>query len=303
MAHISTRAKWFKRLLKRILKPIFNPRVPIQVQRTTLELLAKSTIIPRGVDFTTYTVGSIECLMSQTKTAAKNSRNNKASDPVILFLHGGAYCIGKPSIYKSFFGHLAKQSGLTIFAPDYRLAPENPYPAALDDALLVYQHLLNQYDKVIVMGDSAGGGLAVSLAVSLRDLKQTLPAALVLMSPLVDLTCSSNSHQSKADKDATMSKAWLMDCARHYVTHRPLDHPLCSPLFSPLHNMPRTLIQVGGDEILLDDAANLASKLDENHTDVTFTVYPDMWHVFQNQVDLIPESQQALAQIIQFLRK
>lgn len=200
-------------------------------------------------------------------------------DGVILYLHGGGYVAGDLEYARGFGSVLAAKNNIRVFCAAYRLAPEHPFPAALEDALAAYQLLLDTgYEgrQILLCGESAGGGLIYSLAVRLKELGMPLPGGLIAISPWSDLTASGKSYQKNREKDPTMQEARLRFYAECY-TDEPTN-PLVSPLFADLNGMPPSLIFVGGDEIMLDDAALLHQKLLDAGCESLLTVTPDMWH-------------------------
>lgn len=200
-------------------------------------------------------------------------------DGVILYLHGGGYVAGDLEYARGFGSVLAVKNNVRVFCAAYRLAPEHPFPAALEDALAAYQLLLDTgYEgrQIMLCGESAGGGLIYSLAVRLKELGMPLPGGLIAISPWSDLTASGKSYQKNREKDPTMQEARLRFYAECY-TDEPAN-PLVSPLFADLNGMPPSLIFVGGDEIMLDDAALLHQKLLDVGCESLLTVTPDMWH-------------------------
>ena len=200
-------------------------------------------------------------------------------DGVILYLHGGGYVAGDLEYARGFGSVLAAKNNVRVFCAAYRLAPEHPFPAALEDALAAYQLLLDTgYEgrQIMLCGESAGGGLIYSLAVRLKELGMPLPGGLIAISPWSDLTASGKSYQKNREKDPTMQEARLRFYAECY-TDEPAN-PLVSPLFADLNGMPPSLIFFGGDEIMLDDAALLHQKLLDAGCESLLTVTPDMWH-------------------------
>ena len=186
---------------------------------------------------------------------------------------------------------------------NYRLAPEHPYPAALEDANAAYLWLLEQGYKasqIILAGDSAGGGLVLAALVSLRDHHKSLPAGAVCISPWTDLALTGQSYQSKAGADCMLKLARIDNCAGLYAGDHDRKNPLISPLYADLHGLPPLLIQVGSDELLLDDAVQFAAKVKDAGGDVTLEIWNRMFHVFQI-VPILPESKKALASIKRFI--
>jgi acetyl esterase/lipase len=171
-----------------------------------------------------------------------------------------------------------------VFCFDYRLAPEHPYPAATEDAMRVWNYLMLQgygARDIIVAGDSAGGNLALSLTLKLKEEGRLLPRGLVLMSPWTDLTASGKSHMTKADIDPVLNAAYLQEMTHNYADGQNLKDPLISPLFGDYHDFPPTYIQVGSNEILLDDSVLLCKKLMKAKAFVKMDIFRGMWHVFQ----------------------
>ena len=223
---------------------------------------------------------------------------------VVLYLHGGAYTGGSCITHRAVAARLARAAGHSVFNLAYRLAPEHPFPAALDDALAAYQGLLavRPGSAIALAGDSAGAALALALAVRLREQGVSAPAALALMSPWTDLTLSHATHSSKARVDPYFpSRERLQLAARHYAGATALDHPLLSPHFAQLHELPPTLIHVGEREALLDDSLQLAKGMSAKGSQVSIKVFPGMWHVWQMLGGWMPEADQSLRELAAFL--
>lgn len=198
----------------------------------------------------------------------------------VLYLHGGGYCCGGLEYAKGFGATLATEGGISVLCPAYRLAPEYPFPAALDDAMTAYRFLIEKYDprKVVLVGESAGGGLIFSVCLAAKKLGLPLPAGLVAISPWTDLTASGKSYVENESMDPSISLRRLQFFASCY-TDEP-ENPLASPLFGDLLNFPESLLFVGGDEIMRDDAVKLHQKLLASGCKSTLTVAPNMWHVY-----------------------
>ena len=200
---------------------------------------------------------------------------------VVLYLHGGGYTCGSLEYAKGFAATLASQCGVRVFCAAYRLAPENPYPAAVDDALEAYRYLLKKGyapRQILLCGESAGGGLIYALCLRLRQESMTLPCGLIGISPWVDLTGSGQSYETSRDNDPSLTQELLEFYAKCYTTD-PTD-PLCSPLFGDLAGFPPSLLFAGGDEILLDDARALQKKLVSCGCKSTLRVAPERWHAY-----------------------
>ena len=222
----------------------------------------------------------------------------------VLYLHGGGYCVGSPSTYKGLVTHLAVAAGASVYVPDYRLAPEHPYPAALEDGLNAYQWMLDHQlspKRIVLAGDSAGGGLALAMALAIRDEGFPQPIGVVLISPWTDLGCNSPSRTNNAKIDPMIRTSWSKQCAAHYLDGRPVDDPACSPLFADHKGLPAMLIQVGTDEVLIDDATALADECQAAGVDVKLQVFDGMWHVFQVSVGVMDKADEAIEKIAHFL--
>lgn len=203
---------------------------------------------------------------------------------VILYCHGGGYSTGSRLYARTLTSKLAMSTSMDVLSFDYRLAPENPYPAALEDAMKVWNYLmLLGYGArdVILAGDSAGGNLALALTLKLKEERRLLPRGLVLMSPWTDLTSSGKSHETKAQIDPVLNAGYLEEMIRNYAPAEKLNDPYISPLFGNYEGFPPTYIQVGENEVLLDDSVMLYRKLLDVNVSVRLDRFPGMWHVFQ----------------------
>lgn len=225
-------------------------------------------------------------------------------DACVLYLHGGGYVIGSCNTHRPLASHLANRTGLPVLLVDYRLAPEHPYPAALDDALSTYEWLLTHgfdSDRIVIAGDSAGGGLTLATLVALRDRGRPLPALGVPMSPWTDLTLSGESMTSIGDRDPMVTRPGLQRMADWYTVDADPAAPLVSPLFADASGLPPLLIQVGEVEVLRDDAVAFAARATAAGVDVTLEVWPEMIHVWQVFGPDVPESEAAVARIAEFV--
>jgi len=228
------------------------------------------------------------------------------ANKTILYLHGGGYVICSPRTHRDLVWRIARAAKARVLSIDYRLAPENPYPSAVDDALAAYKWLLDNGtdpSRMAIMGDSAGGGLTLALLQILRDRKIPLPACAVCMSPWTDLTCTGASLQEKRKLDPLLQHNLLSDFARLYASESDLALPSVSPLFGDFSNLPPILIQVGSDEVLLDDSRRVAEKALKTNTQVELQVWPRMIHIFQALSYFFPEAKKAIAAIGRFVEK
>jgi acetyl esterase/lipase len=225
-------------------------------------------------------------------------------EQVILYLHGGGYVTGSIETYHMMCGLLASHTGMKVLLPEYRLAPENPFPAALDDSLTIYHWLLEQgYSSVniIICGDSAGGGLSVATVLALKDKNESLPAAVICLSPWADLTLRNETHSTKAETEAVLRTDVLREWASAYTNGSNLSNPLVSPVYADFNGFPPLMIQVGSNEILLGDSILLAEKAKADGAQVELKIWDGMWHVWHALGNLIPESKKAFEEIGQFV--
>jgi monoterpene epsilon-lactone hydrolase len=226
---------------------------------------------------------------------------------VVLYLHGGGYVIGSPRSHRHLAAAIAAAAGARALLLDYRLAPEHPFPAALEDATAAYRWLLEQGvapGGIVIAGDSAGGGLTVATLLALREAKVPLPAAGVCISPWVDLTCGGASYRTKAASDPIVKQAAVAEMARAYLgAATPPTTPLASPLFADLRGLPPLLIHVGSEEVLLDDAVQLAERAKAAGVDATLEVYERMIHVWHWFLPMLDEAPAAVEAIGRFARR
>ena len=224
---------------------------------------------------------------------------------VLLFLHGGGYELGSLRSDGELAARLGRASGMRVLFPEYRLAPEHPFPAAIDDVLSAWHWLRNDQElsarSLAVVGDSAGGGLTVALLVATRDAGEALPAASVLMSPTVDLTSSGRSMTERADQDPISTPAMLRQFASEYLAGADPKTPLASPLFASLSGLPPLLVQVGTADLLLSDSERLAAAATEAGVDVTLEIGEGLPHVYQLMLGTA-EAADATERIGKFLR-
>lgn len=212
----------------------------------------------------------------------------------MLFIHGGGYCRGSAHGHSPFVSRLAARLNLKTRSIDYRLAPEHPWPAGLDDCEAAYKALRKGMEgPLVVAGDSAGGGLALALTTRLKAKGEALPDALILYSPWCDLTVSGESAKTKNEADPMLKGDWLVEGASLYAPGQDLTAPEISPLFADFTGFPPTAIQVGSDEVLLDDSIRLEKRMREAGVDVTCEVWEALWHDFPLFQPLLPEGRMA----------
>ena len=274
-------------------------REPIEVVRQRFKRM--ELLVPRPPLGTKTRNFSLNGLPARTITVRKARPGTE-----VLFLHGGAYSVGSFRNYGHFTWRLGKAARARVLALDYRMAPEHPYPAALNDALAGYCWLLDQGaspDRILLTGDSAGGGLTLALLLKLRDEGVPLPAGAVALSPWTDLATTGASLHTKADTDPMLVASEIPHHAAMYLGGADPRDPYASPLYGDPRGLPPTLIQAGGDEVLLDDAVRMAEKMQAAGCDVELQVWPRMPHVFQLLATVMPEAQAAVAEIARFARR
>lgn len=284
------------RIIKKLVSYYFSgwSQGSLEKQRARQEISARFVRLPKGIHCQPLEVESVQAEWIE----APNS-----SCGVILYLHGGAYALGSINLHREWIARLAAATKTRCLAINYRLAPEHPFPAALEDTLSTYGWLLNQgvqASKIVIAGDSAGGGLSLATLIRLRSIGEALPAGAICISPWVDLTLGGASIQQKASLDPILDAASLKKYAKYYADGKALTDPLLSPVYADLRDLPPLLIQVGTDEILLDDATRIADAAREFGIDVTLSIWDGMFHVFQ-MISFLPETKQALAQIAKFV--
>ncbi len=267
-------------------------------RRARMDEVCTADGLPEGVTFSTVMVAG--------RPAEWSSGPESRQDRVVLYLHGGGYCSGSIASHRTVAGGIARAARLRTLALGFRLAPEHPYPAALEDALGAWGWLRGQgiaAERICVAGDSAGGGLSLALAMTLRARGETLPGCLWLLSPWTDLTMSGESITDEDAVDPLIHKGYLESLAGAYLAgHDPRD-PMVSPLFGEMAGLPPALIQVGSDETLLDDSFRLARKMGVAHVAVTLQVYPRMIHAFPVWQKRLAEGRRAIAQAAAFLEE
>jgi epsilon-lactone hydrolase len=233
-------------------------------------------------------------------------RTGGAHDPFLVYFHGGGYCIASALAYRSFGSHLAKVCRARVLLVDYRLAPEHPFPAAVEDGFAAYRWVLDQGvqpSQVVIGGDSAGGGITAAVLLAARGRSLPLPAGGVCLSPWVDLTNSAASYRTHARSDPSFSKASAENYAAQYLPHGDLTDPLASPVFGDWEGSPPLLVLVSDAEVLYDDATRLADVARAAGAEVEYHEYPSMPHVWPFFYPSWPESQHALEQIAAFVTR
>ena len=268
----------------------------ILAQRASQDAFGARLPLAPGVQFAPLSVASCPAEWA-TPTDARPDR-------AILYLHGGAYIGGSLTLHRGLVSRLAASSRVRVLSLAYRLAPEHPYPAALEDAMSAYQWLLTQgFDAhhLLIAGDSAGGGLAAALLVTLQDSHLPQPAGAAFLSPWTDLSDTKRSWERRAASDLLLTPSSLHSGAQHYLGAHSPQTPLASPVYADLHGLPPLFIQVGGDELLLDDIHAFARHAEAAGVTVQVEEWPGMFHVWQMMAATLPEAQRAFEHLGRFI--
>jgi acetyl esterase/lipase len=229
-----------------------------------------------------------------------------ADATTILYLHGGGFVLGWNNQYLTPLAYLSKMSEARVLALDYRLAPEYPFPAALEDCLAAYHWLMQQGtppERIAIAGDSAGGSLTLATILALRDKGAPLPCAAVCLSPGCDMTLSGASYQTRAKVDPVLSLPFIKATLIDYIGEADPRDPLLSPVFADLQGFPPLMIQAGNDEMLLSDAERMAELARAAGVETAFSIWPHMWHVFQLYAPFVPEARHAIEESATFIRR
>jgi acetyl esterase/lipase len=278
-------------------RPVESPDIPIEQARVAFDAVANMFVLAADVTRETVDVDGTPGEWISTAGAG--------GDAVMLYLHGGGYVIGSINSHREMVSRIARASGARALAIDYRLAPEHPFPAAVDDATKAYRWLLKQGvgpEKIIVAGDSAGGGLTLATLLALRDAGDPLPAAAVCISPWTDLEITGESMVTKADVDPMIRPQDAKGGAERYHGKADPGHPLISPINADLSGLPPLLVQVGTSEVLLSDSTRLAEQARAAGVDVTLEEWEEMIHVWHFFAFILPEAQQAIERIGEFVK-
>jgi acetyl esterase/lipase len=275
----------------------FDPKGDVAELRAGFEALMRSIAVPSDVYKANTAVGGVD-VVEVTVGGVDSAK-------VILYFHGGVYVIGSADSSVPLVADLARRTNAKVVSVDYRLAPENPYPAAVEDARAAYEGLLSQGvepGNIAICGESAGGGVTAAVLLALRDADQPMPASAFVMSPWVDLTLAGNTIVDRQEVDPILTGEALSLRVGDYVARASSSDPLISPVFADLRGLPPMLIQVGTHEILLSDAVRLAERAANSDVEVTLEVVPGVPHVFQAYAAVLDEGDAALDRAAAFLR-
>ncbi len=295
---MSLRAELVRVGLRLFIKPRAGTHTTVDAMRQRLAFLNRFVPDPpRDTEKTWLDAGGVRAIRVATPASL--------TDRHILYLHGGGHTSGSPSLYRDFIWRIASATQALVLCPDFRLAPEHPFPAALDDAVNAYRWLLTDGadpQRMAVMGDSSGGGLALAALLRLRDEGAPLPAAAVALAPWTDLALTGGSLQRNSKTDPMLRSEEASTLAGYYLAGADPRTPYASPLYGDPTGLPPTLIQVGSDEILLDDSVRLADRMRAAGCEVELEIWPRMPHVWQVWARVMPEARQAIERIGDFVR-
>ena len=295
---LNTPRAWDRAITRIVTATIMRPRRSLPIQRKALNAIGGYWPLPKGIQQT-------QLILAARPAVQWAAKHNKAKK-VILYLHGGVYCIGSPKSHRDLCSHLATYADRPVIALDYRLAPDHVFPAAIDDVIAAYLELLAQgyaAKDIIIAGDSAGGGLSLTCLQQLRDQAIELPAAAYLISPWVDLRNTAPSHPAMAALDPVLSTAYLSALRDHYLQGTPNTDARVSPLLGDVSGLCPVFIQVGSDEVLLDDSLSLARSLKAAGGEVNLEESDGLWHVFQITPSLFKDARIALEKAGEFIKQ
>jgi epsilon-lactone hydrolase len=274
-----------------------DPNATIDEMRASYEVFTELTTEPTGVRWTEVDAGGVPAIWADPTGGAQ--------DRVIQYVHGGGYVIGSADYYRKLTGHLANAIGCRVLNVDYRLAPEHPHPAPVEDSTTAYRWLLDQGIEpghIAISGDSAGGGLTMATLLNIRDNDLPMPAAAMPLSPWVDLEGTGGSMTSRQERDVLVSADVIKGMAEAFLQGQDARDPLAAPLHADLRGLCPLYIQVGDDETLLDDSVRLAERARAAGVDCRLDVFPEMQHVFQMAAGTMPESDEAIGRLAAWVR-
>ncbi|MFB6532469.1 alpha/beta hydrolase [Streptomyces noursei] len=284
-----------------------GPRAVEELRSGFRQLMAQMIVPHSSIRTAPTTLGDRPALRVEPRRASDRGTDAGPDAGTILYFHGGGWVFGSPETALSLTGNLVARTGLAAYSLDYRLAPEHPFPAAIEDGLSAYRALLDRGEDpsaIVVAGDSAGGGLAVTTCLAARDAGLPLPAALLAFSPGTDATRTGASMDTKEDIDPIFTRAALEHTGAMHLAGADPRQPLLSPaVHADLTGLPPMLIQVGTNEMLLDDSTRLAARASAAGVDVILDVTADVPHVFQSFAGVLDEADEALDRAALFLRQ
>jgi epsilon-lactone hydrolase len=279
------------------LRPATAPWMPLGVKRRWMETLSRLGTLPRGIHASAETLGAVPAL--------RYERDDSDPAQALLYFHGGGFVVASPRTHRGIASALVHACGAPVHLPDYRRAPEHPYPAALEDGLAAYRGLLDSGlspERIAMGGDSAGGGISLATAMRLRDSGEPLPGALLLLCPWLDLTLSGRSRRLNAGRDPGLHDGSSQSDRDHYLGNRPVpvEHSIGE---ADLSGLPPILVQSGDGDLLSSDSHTLAERAREAGVEVTHTPFAGVWHDFQLEVGILREANDAVREAGAFLRR
>lgn len=297
----SIRSLLLRPVTRWLLRPaVSGPGLTHAQRREKLDYIARMTQLwmPGGSDFRSGLLGDVKIEW------VSNLKNG--TDGFVLYLHGGKYTVGSPVVYRGLTARLAAKAGVSVAVADYRLAPEHPFPAAVEDALAAYRALLDQNipaSKIVLAGDSAGGGLALACALWAHAGQLPRPAGIICLCPWTDLSLSGESITRNQPRDVVLTGDILRESCNHYLKGAEVMNPLASPLFADLSALPPLLIQTTNGDILEDDGHRLAAAAREQGVKVQHEHWPNLWHDWQVLAGQLPEADWAIDRMAGFIRE
>ena len=291
-----------ERVRQFLLEQKHAPPAPMDEQRKNLDTL-NERLVGHPVDLPAGT--QVEKVVAGGIPSEWIYFSDSDQQRTLLYLHGGAYLLGSADSHRELVARLSAASGMCALLPEYRLAPEHLFPAAVEDAHTAYRWLLSQGiqpEHIIVAGDSAGGGLTLALLLSIRNASDPMPAGAVLLSPWTDLTGSGESMKTRMEADPWLDAASIPMMGQFYAGQEDARNPLISPVFADLHGLPPLFIEVGNDEVLLDDTTRIVEHAQSAGVQVQWHAWEGMWHVFPAFAFIIDEGKQAIEEIGTFMR-
>lgn len=274
--------------------------LPLDERRKVMDGNAVQFPVPEGAVTTGADLGGLRAEWS----APANLAGDSTGGNTLLYFHGGGYVMGSPVSHRHLTARIALAAGARVLSVDYALAPENPFPAAVKDGVKAYRWLLDKGhapERIAIAGDSAGGGLTMATLLAARAEGLPMPAAAALISPWTDLTCATESYVSKAEADPMITPENIRETAATYLAGANARDPLASPNLADLAGLPPLFIQVGTDEVLLDDSRNLAKRAREAGCDVDLEVSDGMIHVWHAFYQMLPEGEEAIERMGAYL--
>ncbi|MEE3327563.1 MAG: alpha/beta hydrolase [Myxococcota bacterium] len=272
--------------------------VDIAAMREGMEAMTSTSELPEGTQCEVVDAGGVPAEWIEGPDIDRGR--------VLLYFHGGGYVLGSIATHRAMVAQIAAEAGVRALIIDYRLAPEHPFPAAVEDAVAAYRFLLDdgyKHDQIALGGDSAGGGLTLACLLALRDADEPLPEAAILLSPWVDLEGVGESMTTRAEADPMVARDGLLKMAAFYLNGESARNPLAAPLHADLSRLPPLYIQAGTAETLLDDATRIEEKARKSGVPTEMDLYPDLIHVFQAFAPHVPESVEAIKKLGAYLRR